>query len=489
MKIQAYFNIKNRVFFLKFFLIYTAAHFGLLLIYDGVFWDDWTLFNSDSNTILKTFYESGAFLNLNGYTHVLLLGIGVWVYKLLTFIFMFISGCFLFLILKRQSWLNEQVSFLLVIIFLVFPVNSGRVTIICFPYTLSFFLFFCAWYIMFRQKWLSTILFFLSFNTQSFLVFFFLPLLELVINHSTNCYNFRDVLKLSIRYLHFLLLPFLFWILKSTFFKPTGLFAGYNEQFSFSNLIYAPKPMISDVLELRMSFSVLILTIILFLLLLKFSVPILGIANLLQKGHKPIIPSKFFWTGCVSLFVAVFPYWILGYSPTFNEWTSRHQLLMPFGLAFFVIWVFSILPKSRGKILLLAIISLSISINIITYRNFFNDIRKQKTLISFLSKNNAVVVNSDVIVIEDETPKAISRKYRFYELTGMMDLATNSMSRFALPSESDFFKYTNGDYDKMFTKIYHASEHVRKPEPIMKKLLIKFEQQNLFLPNVYSISE
>jgi hypothetical protein len=43
----------------------------------------------------------------------------------------------------------------------------------------------------------------------------------------------------------------------------------------------------------------------------------------------------------IALFLSVFPYWILGLTPTFFEWSSRHQLLMPFPIALLIVFFIS----------------------------------------------------------------------------------------------------------------------------------------------------
>jgi hypothetical protein len=475
-------------YFIKLFLIYSAAHFGILFISNGVFWDDWTIFNNDPETILITFSDAGSFMNISGYIHSLLLNIGISSYKFFTFLLMFLSGFYLFLILKRQSWLNEQYCFFITAIFLVFPLYFARVTLICFPYTLSYFLFFLAWYLLPRNSLLSICFFFLSFNTQSLLVFYALPLSEFFISKKVNLFNIKSVLKWFIHNLHFILTPIFFWLIKLLYFKPKGLYQGYNEQFSLSNLIYSPKYMLCDLLKFNISgtqfilFAFVVITSLIFILFSN------NWQSIYEKKNQFSFRMHLFYTGFFSFLVAVIPYWILGYAPTFHEWSTRHQLLMPLSAAFILTWVISISNKLNIEILFYFVIVFSITVNINVYRDFYNDIKKQNTLIDFL-RGHPEIRKADILVIEDETPKALQRKYRFYELNGIVNSATGMHSLFVLPENEDIKMYNKGYYDRMFTKIYHSSQHVRKDKPVIKVLLIKYDKIKYFLPNTYRIVE
>ena len=79
-------------YFMALFLIYTAAHGGILLIPNAIYWDDWTLYRVADDVILDTFRQAGTMFNLVGHLHNILLGVGLWVYKAMTFVLMFLAG-------------------------------------------------------------------------------------------------------------------------------------------------------------------------------------------------------------------------------------------------------------------------------------------------------------------------------------------------------------------------------------------------------------
>lgn len=125
-----------------FIAFYTMAHFGIFFIINAVYWDDWTLYAASPPIILDRFSQLGSMFNFWGYLHTGLLYIGPWVYRLLTFFLMFASGILLYEILKRFNFLSSELRFLIVLLFLVMPFNSTRVTWITFPYTICHFMFF-----------------------------------------------------------------------------------------------------------------------------------------------------------------------------------------------------------------------------------------------------------------------------------------------------------------------------------------------------------
>jgi hypothetical protein len=468
--------------FLVFLIVYTIGHIGILTIPRAVFWDDWTLFNTKNETILGTFREAGDVFNLFGLMHVFLLGLGVWVYKYLTFVVMYLSGCFLFLVLKRQSWISNDAAFFTTILFLVLPLNTARVSLICMPYTMCYFIFFLAWYLVVRHRILSLLLFFLSFLTPSFLVFFILPLAELFFRETSGKKGIKDLVRWALSRIDFIIIPVLFWTIKILFFKPYGLFKGYNEQFSLRNLIYVPKAMLKDLLKLRIGYGELIVAAVIF---------VVGIAYKSYRTRSGkldlVTKNKLVLTaGVLALGAGLFPYWILGYTPTFYEWSSRHQLLMPLGCALIFYGTIQFLPKTFKSYIFLFIVCVSVAVTAFRYRDFYNDETKQEKLLRFFA-TSPEVQQANVVLIEDSTRKAIARNYRFYELTGMMKLALGNESKLCLTSWADLESYREGQYDKYFLPSYNAGAHKREGSEKILSLKIVYNQQNMFGPSTYDI--
>ena len=195
------------------FLVYLIAHGGILLIPNAIYWDDWVLYRSESNIILDFFEQWGSMFNLIGYLHIGLLKIGPWVYKVLTFTLMFGSGLLLNNILKRYNNINENNRFLIVLLFLILPFNMARVTMIVFPYTLCYFLFFLAWAMMERFRFLALVLFFISFNTNSLLVFYAVPFCDMLYR-AGYLSSWKNSLHSVPRNIDYIMLPFIYFYIK-----------------------------------------------------------------------------------------------------------------------------------------------------------------------------------------------------------------------------------------------------------------------------------
>lgn len=440
-------SYKKEVVYLFFF--YTLSHGGILFVSNAIFWDDWTLLEVDDTKILKMFQQAGSMFNIGGYLHVSLLSFGPWIYRYLTFMLMFLAGVFLNLIIKNYKEISDEFRFIIVLLFMCLPFYWARVALIDFPYTLCYFLFFAAWALLDKIKILALIIFFISFIIPSLLVFSIIPFLEFYYRNSKSNVNFKSFLRYTIKNFAFAILPFVFFAIKIIYFKPYGNYEGYNENYSILNLAIVPVYMLLDLIEFQL--NLIIIGIISILLLRLF-------------GFESYVKFKFaniymaiVLIGFISLLIACFPYAILGHAPTFSEWTSRHQLLMPLGISLIFASVF-LSVSNRFRYLSLALfLSHIIYLNNSTYFDFYLDWQKQKQLISLFSENSEIEKGS-IIVFKDNTleSNAIDREYRNYEWNGLLYQAFKNERRFGIGVKefsSNFRMYfSNNSYNNKLIK-------------------------------------
>ena len=84
-------NFSEKKSILLLFVIYFATNF-FLLINDGIYWDDWVLYNQNAEDIKLIFYENSGYAgNITSSIHLTLLNIGVLSYRALTVILFFSS--------------------------------------------------------------------------------------------------------------------------------------------------------------------------------------------------------------------------------------------------------------------------------------------------------------------------------------------------------------------------------------------------------------
>jgi hypothetical protein len=337
---------------------------------------------------------------------------------------MFITGFLFDLILVRTSKFTLDERFLLVTFFLVVPLNISRVLMITIPYTICYFLFFFAWYLKPINKILSYFLFFISFATNSLLVFHLLPISYYYFIENKENISFKRILKYLKNNLIFISLPIFYYLLKIIYFKPFGFFEGYNSNFNVFSLFISPAIQFFKLFDNNISSLGLIITLFIGInLILKSN------KNLLQNGINQQNKKFFIYLSLISVIVACFPYWILGHTPIFFDWKSRHQLLMPLGISF-ALFTFSIyVHKSNLRLVISIILSICMSMNLNAYYSLAVNWHKQESLIKLISQDNKIR-NSDFLIFDDATNgNPWGRPMNFYEWNGLLNRAFSDQKR------------------------------------------------------------
>lgn len=448
-------------------IAYTVMHGGILLMPDAVFWDDWLLYRNSDSIILQTFREAGSIFGVAGYLHIFMLWMDVWSYKVLTFLLMFGAGILLDFILKRNALLPREGRFLLVLLFLILPFNFARIALISFPSVLCYFLFFLAWSLIDRHRVAAAILFLVSFNLNSLLVFYFLPILDLLYR-THRPWTIKSLARFPLYRPELLAAPFVFYFVKVKYFQAVGFYEGYNENLQFANIKNAAKLQFKDLATIEFNELVFLalLPVVFFILLKRIN------TDSEKIGLKSL--AIFLLLGILSFFLGALPYWILGLVPTFNDWASRHQLLLPLGTALVISSVLLPCPKPLKIAAVSALVSACLTLGIVNYYDFAVDWNKQKTLVKLFSENEDIR-RADVVLMNDLTPglNAIKREYRFYEWNGLLENAFGDQSRFALPSNNLKWYFLN-DVKRLSSEMYKAGSHQVKEVP--KVVEIKVEQ-------------
>jgi hypothetical protein len=438
-------------------VLYFLAHGPILILGNAVYWDDWTLFGAPKSDILDEFSQAGSFLNYAGLIHVAFSYTDPWSYKLATFICIYLAGIYLYKILCRDVDIGRNISYWIALLFLTTPLYIARVAAIDFIYTLSVFLFVLGWWYLKICRPLAVLLFATSFNTQSLLVFYALPVALFCFQR----YERKRPLKFFFSHLDLLSLPFLWFILKITYFIPFGAYIGYNSNFALKNILISTTKQFYDFKNFIQSFIFSINDIefrsVVFFLVFVSSFYFLKLYSYKIPFKKNIVLFIF---GLAALILGLTPYWLLGHVPTFFEWTSRHQLLMPFGVAFIITSLANLLSSLWQRGFLLALVAASISINLSNYRDFYFDWQKQKSIIDQLSKLEPAK-NASLLVFDDKTKNAIYRTYRTYEWNGLINQAfPEEYNRFGI-NKWEFEDYKKGAMDKGLNRYYSSGSHVK----------------------------
>jgi hypothetical protein len=283
-------------------------------------------------------------------------------------------------------------------------------------------------------------------------VFYSLPILDYYFLEQKTLTP-SQVFKWAVTKIDFIILPFIQFLVKVRYFAPSELYSGYNENFNPVNFIQSFTGFTSDLFSLDVNFVLLVLCVIGALLL----VP----KNLTESDEKKT-SINLLYLALLVLFVGYFPYGILGYSPQFIDWNSRHQVLLQLGVALLIIVVITNKQVDAKLYLLAFFIGICLSVNIKNYFDLFLDWNKQKQIMAIMHSSNEVR-NASAIVFHDHTMNrnALNRTYRDYEWNGMMKRVYGDERRYGMNDGIAHLEYTSGRSDRFFTLSYNAGTHKR----------------------------
>ena len=390
-------------------ILYTISWGWLFIVRESLWADDWYrfarlgVFDWDSLGFAPWLKLESTLFDLIGLT-----GSRIFIFG--TF---FIAALFLFLISENISALSLEQRKFLVLLFLLIPFNTARVSLQCIHYSNSFLLFFCAWYVLIRFKSnktfvFSLVMFFLSFGMHSLLPFYFLPVLhKLILSKSNNLWEL--VLYARAKFLMFML-PILYWTMRSIF---------WPEELDYHDV----------------SLTSLLKTIHFVLI----SGGLLLIVFLLQLNLKEVKQSlQVVFAGILCIFFGIYAYVVYGffyadwsffskYFETFlgrSDWYSRHQTLQPLGAALLIIGSLELLPRflKRYKQQLQAlIIVFCVVFNIGFGFEYVVDHSKQREVIEVLKEGGESKFGSNYQFVDQTTLlNARGRTYRGRDWKGLV---------------------------------------------------------------------
>jgi len=391
---------------------------GLSLLYPrALFWDDWLFYTGNS----IDFSESGTrdwccwpkseienfLLDLHPGSFRVLTFI---IFPLVAYAAWRIAGYFVGTMLTRR----EQHVFALLVLFL--PANSARITNITFSYSLSLLSFMAAAWLWIRLRHIAHLivavpLFLFSFRTSSLLVFALVPaLLGLLVDRRERRLPETLVVVRAA-------LPVTLAVGYRFFVSDNAVQEGYNE-FQFGGVARAA--------------------------LLFFALAVL-LGALVTARHRLQLSSRALTqlgAGLFVLWLGAMPYMVVGHLSSISDWTvyflpgegdwhSRHQLLLPFGLALSIIGFWNLLEGKAMTLLAPLTIAMSLLFNFLYSVEYFVDARKQDAVIQAL-RADPDIRESKVVYLQDDSStaklNARSRQYREYEFDGQLKRALGAQA-------------------------------------------------------------
>lgn len=397
-------------------LLYLVS-FGLsLTLPNAYFWDDWiNYFGKTGNQVRSS---TGPF---SGFSPLRLVMEGWmsehWIsgFRILTFLLFPLAAVSLHGVLRQISFFTSSEKFALVSLFLLLPVNSARHSMTILMYSSCYASFFVGWWLYSRNdRWilraLSLIFFLNSFDTASLIFFMAVPL---AVSLYCDRREGSSVVVWAVRNVVFVAAPLAYWIIEPRL-NPTldAVRAEY----------YTPKT--SGVLRGFVLLFILGSIVMYGLLVRKWR----------YASHRGQIQ---FIVGLIVMWIGIFPYMTLGHFPNLeslmisfvpgqSDWDSRHQLLLPLGLALSIVGALNYLGVMnlwRGVFPILIFCSL---LNLTFTQEYYLDSIKTSAILNQLADREDLVGVRNVL-IDDQALRfnARGRRIRTYEWDTMLN-ATKS---------------------------------------------------------------
>ncbi len=436
--------------FIALSLIYFMAQ-GLLLVVSGRWWDSWVI----SNLSLQGLYDFS--MELGRPSLIMTLGfaklVPEWGYRWITFLMMYFCVFFAYMIIKNWLNISDENCFWICALYAAIPACDARIVLAVFPYIVGYFFFMaglCYFSRVINQEKISLserirsyLLFVLGFTLHSTLCFYGIVLLMIVMKKGINRF---------LRYLDFLFLPFIFYVIKGILFPTYGGYANYNAV-SFGAIynaallilsadFYVMESILSVVHSLNSNaieyIFVFATATIIFLYVEKVrDIPPLRDPNKLTASFRE--DMLIFLVGIICLSVGIFPYVVI--RQTYRIATvgliGRDALLVPLGAAMLIYTLVSFFScQSRiRKWCFLGYIFVSISFFNLCYLSYQEDWYRQLGFRQKLSlyKEDIEQAANIICLIPSKQIDAGT----FYQLNGNADLIFGDQSKFFMRGFSD----------------------------------------------------
>ncbi|OHC76405.1 MAG: hypothetical protein A3G18_03645 [Rhodospirillales bacterium RIFCSPLOWO2_12_FULL_58_28] len=459
----------NGLYLTIYVLLYFLAFAPMALI-QGPLWDDW-VWRLSNATSAKMWLDLGRPYHGPVFDALQAMGESFSATRIAVFVIYFISGLLLFRAATVAELASPRNVFWIVLLTILAPVNMARVIEVNLPYPLSFFFYCLSFYFLAGHfaagriiaRLLSLFFLFLSFATPSFLVLAVVPALFIYYNavgHIPKWGSLKTdgmkILRCVVRYFDFHAAPVVFFIMKSAFFEPSGIFKNYNvitfkgllwgtveaAQTAIYNLYMLFSPAFKELLTPLDSNNVLteIMAVLLLALLAQAALPRLAGKRRFFAAEDNSCPSLgvlFFGLGLAFalLMLAIYPYVVVKKFPHPIGIASRHQTSLHLFIGAFVFFAVMILARPRIVYGVLALVAgLFTATNCINYVSYLKHSHVQSAIIEEIRKTPEIRAHTTFVFDESRRPNMASGdSSRFPELTHFMAKAFGEHTRLGAP--------------------------------------------------------
>ncbi len=452
-----------------------ALSWGLLVVNRGFYWDDWTLVGLSPAELLHGFRELG--LPWIGYLDAALFSMPVpgLTGHIVVFCAYLLSTLVLHALLCRLPGLSRMDALVAALTFALLPVNYARIALIDLTYGLSLLAFLAATWLLIRyledgdlrRRLTALSLYLCSFTTASLLVLYVVPMAvaALIIGRSGR----QPIGSAILRHADFLVVPVAFWVLRSTFLAPSGVYEGYNA-LTPQGLARVPGSMLS--LPAQVLFEPLYRAVLVAGLLgvaagAVSAIWLLRRSRVVEVGSFVSAPALAL-TGAVVVGLGVLAYLAVGLVPTIWDWSSRHQLLVPLGAGLLAaaaargVQGAARAGRAVGVVAVGMLLGISAVADARTLKAYQADWFKQAALIESARALPAMRTARHIRVVDSATDfNALRRTYRFYEYNALFTEAMGDTRRLASVGGRE---PTQEEIDQFIARpAYHMDEYVPTP--------------------------
>ena len=270
----------------------------------------------------------------------------IWLYRLVCFLSLWSTSALVFLICHNFSPLDQWQSFFIAAMMLMFPIQDMALEFcVTVQYVLTQTLFYCAillcfslndinWgidYLLLRS--LMIILFLMSFNMNSLLVFYGVFVFYFFVYQYLSLD--QNISSLALSNLDLFSLPFVFWFLKNKYSPKSGYYENYNKiLLRFSQIRASYKSLVVDLffpfLKKVCTWSIPALSL---LAILHFSGLMSTVLAHDSHPHSMLTLTLGLLVGSLLLLAATLPYSLVGQVFGYTGWETKNNLLLPLPLS------------------------------------------------------------------------------------------------------------------------------------------------------------
>ncbi len=479
--------INKEILFL--FIIYSISSIFIILNSHGLYWDDWVVFNQEKSTvnILMDMIQHG--IKGDFVKYMLTFENQIYPSRIFIFFAYFFTGLFIYKILYTIKELHKIDVLYITLFYLIMPVISSRVMISVIPFFLPLLIFYFTFFLLTKHlnsnsyllRAMILIGFYLSFDTNSILVFYAIVLIYIFYIKYNFTISLHNIKQFVIKYIDFILLPIVYFIIKIIYFKPYCLYSDYNS--------IGDTPIYKKLLKLISSFDSSLFQVLhesFYISLSLWFIIILLLYFIIKKNYITIYYNLktpiFFYLGVLLFLLAIFPYIAVVKQPEMDGFGSRFQLLTPIGLAFIFYFGINIIQKyfnlsDKIKIALLFILIFSfVTKNIYTFYKFQVDELYMTSIMMNFKNNNEIDKNTTFIINNNIRDKLIHRREPpYYEWNGMLKYCFNHDTKLAIYYH-DYKKLSS--YEKVQSYKQYNFSQWKRTKPILVTISYNYKTKD-----------